>query len=240
MVTGSVELESQQAGPPDAGTATGHGGDAAGASTRRAWFVLRGSVQPADSEVRVLDARYGGLSAVPERRGGAFSARLTLRPGVNRFIVEGTKPDHKPWRLDVRIVRRRTASALAPTVAVPLVDRIPPAALLRLDGERLLATAVGRDAGGIARIRVSAELEIACRSGRKEAIVLHVPPSLIAKEKVVPGTRLPTRRSRRVDLSRTAMRRCGGPVRDVSGRAWAEATDAHGRDGYSRYVPVGS
>jgi len=222
-VTGSVELAS------------------APATTRRAWFHLRGSVRPPDAQVTVLDARYLGLSAVPERRGAAFSARLgPLRPGVNRFVVEGAAAGHRTWRREVRIVRRGRAAALPRRVAVPEGDATPPVAALRIDAGTLVATASGRDAGGMARLRVSAEMRIDCEAGPARGLRLHVPPSMVEKVKVVPGTRLPTRLSRRVDLAAAAARRCGGPARRVSGRAWAEATDAYGLDGYSAYVRLRS
>jgi hypothetical protein len=240
-VTGSVQLEHAAAGPPDAGTAAGHGADAAVGYTKGRFFVLRGTVRPADAAVQVLEPAYRGLSAVPRRDGAGFTVRLgPLRAGVNRFVVEATKRDHRPWRLEVRIVRQAPAAAMPRAATVAAVDRTPPeAATLRLDRERLVATASGRDGEGMGRIRVSAELRIACRDGRERELVVHVPPPMVETVKVTAGTRVPTRLRRRVSLARVAARRCGGGVRSVAGRAWAEATNAHGRDRYSAYVPIG-
>jgi hypothetical protein len=131
------------------------------------------------------------------------------------------------------------------SVVVPPEDPSPAEAALRLDRRRLVATAIGRDAGGMARIRVSASLRLRCRAagGGLEAVrlVRHEPPSQVGHVRVVPGTRVPGELRRRTDLRAVARRRCaeGGAALDrVGGVVWAEATNAHGRDRYSAYVPI--
>lgn len=158
------------------------------------------------------------------------------------------------------------ASGPAHRVEVPPVDRTPPDARLRVIGEapggrafdcstsssrfprgmrvrlgtpRVQATAAGEDSdGGMARIRISIEERIVCRSDhsgrRRERIRLrYLPPPAIARVRVPPGVLLPAARERSALLHFGARRPCGGPgwrLEGLSGRVWADATNAHERE----------
>jgi len=241
-----LELERPQAGPPDAGTATGHGaGAGAVAITRGERFVLRGTVRPASSEVRLLDGATREQSAIARRRGAAFAFTIEhLQPGANRYVVEATHPDREPWRQALRITRRAPRVAVERRVVVPREDPSPAEAELRLDRRRLVAVAIGRDPGGMARIRVSADLQLRCAADggtREIGLVRHEPPSQVARVRVRAGTRVPGELRRRSDLRAAARTRCGesgGALAAVEGVVWAEATNAHGRDRYSAKVPI--
>ena len=242
-----IELEGRpRAGPPDAGTATGHGaGAAAVASTRAERLVLRGTVQPASSEVRLLDGATRGQSAIARRRGAAFAFTIEhLRAGANRYLVEATHPDHEPRRRPVRITRRAPRVSVPRRVVVPREDPSPAEVELRLDRRRLVAVAIGRDPGGMARIRVSADLQLRCAAGgrtRQIGLVRHEPPAQVGTVRVRAGTRVPGELRRRSDLRAAARTRCaeaGSALAEVEGLVWAEATNANGRDRYSASVAI--
>lgn len=157
-------------------------------------------------------------------------------------------------------------SGSAPRVEVPELDRTPPDARLRVTGvapggrvfdcstsssrfprgirvrlgtPRVRATAVGEDSdGGMARIRISIEERILCRSRssgrRRQRIRLrYLPPPAIARIRVPPGVLLPAARTRSAPLRFAAGRPCGDHgwrLESVVGRVWADATNAHERE----------
>jgi hypothetical protein len=160
-------------------------------------------------------------------------------------VIEATHRGRSSWRRPVRIVRRAPRIPVPRSVVVPRDDSSPAQAELRLDRRRLSAVAIGRDTAGMARIRVSAELRLRCRTedgGVEEVgLVRHDPPSQIGHVRVVPGTRVPAELRRRTDLRAAARTRCreaGGVLAGAAGVVWAEATNAHGRDRYSADVAV--
>jgi hypothetical protein len=188
-VTGSAELERPGAGAPDAGTARGHGADVALGSTSRASFAFDGRVDPADSDVTIVNDRTGRRGSVDVTAAGEFTARVTgLRPGLNRFLLKASKPGHADWTLEVRVVRsppqEAESEARRGRVVVPAVDPTVPQARLRVErargaietstgsrpaganarlGEKLRVTAVTRDPnGGAARARVSIRERSSC------------------------------------------------------------------------------
>jgi hypothetical protein len=235
------------AGPPDAGTVAGHGVRAgATVRTRGARVVVRGTVRPTGSDVRLLDGATHGQSAIARRRGARFALTLDgLRPGANRFIVEAAHPGRATWRRALRVVRRAPRVPVPRRVTVPVEDPTPPEAGLRLDRRTFVAVAVGRDHGGMARIRVSAELRVRCRavdgSVYERGLVRHRPPPQIARQRILPGTRVPGELRRRTDLRRTARALCaetGATLAGFWGVVWADATNAHDRDRYSADVQV--
>ena len=248
-VAGTVALELPPPGSPDGGTVAGHGRRAsATAVTRRSRFVLRGTVEPPQSEVRLLDGVTGGQSAIARRRGRSYTFALEhLRPGSNRFVLEASLKGLTSWRQRVRVERRVPRRIPPRLVVVDGADPTPAEATLRLDRRRLVATAIGRDAGGMSRIRVSANLRLRCRdrdTGTVRAVPLirHEPPALqIGHPGVRPGVRAPTELRRTTRLRPTARRRCaehGAELETMVGIVWAEATNAQGLDRYSADVPI--
>jgi hypothetical protein len=146
-VSGSAELERPSAGAPDAGTARGHGADAALGSTSGSSFAFEGRVDPPDSKVSIVNDQTGRRGSVDMRPTGEFRAQVTsLRTGLNRFLLVGSKPGHSDWTLEVRIVRSPRQEARNPReartppeselrrgrVEVPAVDRTVPLARLRV------------------------------------------------------------------------------------------------------------
>jgi hypothetical protein len=246
-VTGELALGRPAGGAPDAGTSAGHGARTAPTGvTTGTRFRLRGTVAPATSEVRLLDGATLEQAAIATRRGAAFAFGLRhLQPGVNRFVVEATRHGHTPWRQAVRIVSRAPRRPLPWHVRVTGRDRSPARAILRLDRRRLVATAIGRDPGGMSRIRVSADLQLTCRAGGHTVgagLVHHDPPSQVEHARAAPVARVPAELRRRTDLRALARARCAGRgarLASVEGVVWAEATNAAGLDRYSASVPVG-
>ncbi len=208
-------------------------------------FLLRGTVDPAGADVRLLDGATGEQAAIARRSGAAFGFRLVhLPPGVNRFVVAARHPGRTAWRQPVRIVSRARRVPLPRRVTVTGRDRSPAEAILRLDRQRLVATAIGRDGGGMARIRVSADLRLGCRSRAtgellRTGLVRHDPPSQVEHAGAAPGARVATELRRRSDLLLPARVRCaarGARLESLTGVVWAEATNASGLDRYSAYV----
>ena len=140
-VTGSAELERPRAGAPDAGTARGHGADAALGSASQETFSFDGRVDPPDSTVTIVNDGTGRRGSVEVNPSGDFTARVTsLRLGLNHFVLKASKPGHTDWKLEVRIVRAERREARKPQeselrrgrVEVPAVDRTVPVAHLRV------------------------------------------------------------------------------------------------------------
>jgi hypothetical protein len=135
-------------------------------------------------------------------------------------------------------------------VRVPARDNTPPLALLlvntgagqpvvhdspvrararpavRLARPELSATALIRDAdGGTGRIRVSVVYATRC-NGVERQHAEYVPPAQIENVRIAPGVRVPRERSRSARVRFPAG--CG-----VAGKAFAEATNAHGLESFS-------
>lgn len=148
-------------------------------------------------------------------------------------------------------------------LTVPETDRTPPEVLLRIErggrvladtrGElspnrayfprvdlrgRLRAVGVGRDLdGGLGRIRVSIAETVECRApggpAHRRRQVRYVPPPMIERIRLAPGTRTSTHRTRSVPI---AACRPGERAVGVAGEAWAEATNAHGLEAVSSHL----
>jgi hypothetical protein len=234
--------------PTDAIAAADHAERAVAVATTRAErFILRGTVQPASSEVRLLDGATLGQSAIARRHGAGFAFMLEhLQPGDNHYVLDATAPGRRPWRRAVRIVRHAPRVAMPRTVVVPREDVTPGEAELHLDRRRLVALAIGRDPEGMARIRVSAVVRLRCRTpdGKVADVPLthHDPPAALGEIRIVPGTRVPTELRRRSGLGAAARARCaesGAALAGLKGIVWAEATNAHALDRYGANVRVG-
>lgn len=244
-VTGSVDLERPRAGPPDAGTAAGHGADGAVGTTSAAALSFTGRVSPPDSEVRVSE---GDVRVEPS---GRFTVAVAApRRGAKSVRIDAMKPGHAAWRIDVRVVRGAPAR-----VTVPERDATAPTAALVLDaggGEprRVLAspsrrddrpdvvalprpsfraTAVARDAGGTGRIRLSMTATTRCGASERR-ITRYLPPAQIENVALPPGARAPLERERSARVRLPLRRGC-----TVRGEVWAEATDAHGLQAVTRH-----
>jgi hypothetical protein len=63
-----------------------------------------------------------------------------------------------------------------------------------------------------------------------------VPPPMIERVKVTPGTRVETRLTRSAGLAFDPARCEGGELRAVHGEAWADTTNASGLDATSDHV----
>jgi hypothetical protein len=217
-------------------------------STRGRRLVLRGTVEPATSEVRLLDGATLGQSATARRHGRRFAFTIEdLHPGENRYVLDASDAGHRAWRRIVRVVSQAPRRPMPRTVVVPRTDRTPGEAELHLDRRRLVATAIGRDPEGLARIRVSADLRLRCRSAEGEVtevpFLRYDPPAAVGETRIAPGARAPTRMRRRSDLRAAAKARCaenGATLSGLHGIVWADATNAHALDRYSADVHVGA
>lgn len=242
-------------------------GDPPDPCRREVLYAAVGTEPPRDVVVVSAKAgRRAGRVVVSTRRGHGGGERIerqlvrVVRAGGGPWRVDGF--DERACEGS----ERPAASGTAGLVEVPEADPTPPAARLRLTGEalagrafdcstsssrfprgmrvrlgapRMRATAVGVDAdGGMARIRISIEERIRCRTEggarRRERIRLrYLPPPAIARTRVPPGVHLPAARERSAPLSFAAGRPCGGAgwmLEGVSGRVWADATNAHERE----------
>lgn len=156
---------------------------------------------------------------------------------------------------------------VSPTVAVPESDESPPQATITLSAGgaalgrasqppgdsgvalvslrrlSLRGTTVGRDPdGGVARVRVSIMERIACRRGGSGATFTRLrrryfPPPQVERIRSTPGTVLPTRRVRSLEL-RLGGRRCGAEARPrvVHGELWGEAVNGSGLEAVTPHV----
>ena len=168
----------------------------------------------------------------------------TPEGGVRALPDAGMAEGHT-GAADAALFDRRAAR-----MRVPEVDRTPPLALMRLDAgtgapivrrspegssgpgrvelarPTLDATALVRDMdGGAGRVRVSAVYTTEC-DGRRRTHGESFPPAPIQGIRVAPGTRVPTQRRRSATIDLPAG--CA-----VSGRVYAEATNAHGLESIS-------
>jgi hypothetical protein len=169
-VSGSAELERPSAGAPDAGTARGHGADAAIGTTSQSSFAFDGRVNPPDSKVSIVDDRTGRRGSVDMTGSGEFRARVTsLRTGLNRFVLTGSKPGHEDWTLEVRVVRTPRQNARTSLeselrrgrVEVPVVDETIPDARLRVEPFRGTAIETStRSPPARAKVRLGEELRV--------------------------------------------------------------------------------
>lgn len=93
------------AGPPDAGTATGHGADDATLTVSGRSTSIAGRVTPPRSVVRVgLGRATQPVRVAPD---GRFVARIGgLEPGVNRVRIHATAAGRAAWSREVRVRRR--------------------------------------------------------------------------------------------------------------------------------------
>ena len=105
-VTGTIDLARPAPGNPDAGTTAGHRAPAATAATRRSALAFTGRIKPPASRVTLAPAG-GAPAAVEVGADGRFRARARkLRRGENRFVLEGTAPGLRAWKVELSITRR--------------------------------------------------------------------------------------------------------------------------------------
>jgi diguanylate cyclase (GGDEF)-like protein len=246
-VRATVDLPKPAAGAPDAGTAAGHGADGAVVATSARVVSFTGRVTPPESRVT---AEGGTVRVEPS---GRFTVAVPApRAGVASVRIDAVHPGHRPWTLDVRVVRgpaQRVAvperDDLAPSVGM-LVEpgRGMPAMVfaspsragerpptVRLRGPGLRATAVVRDAeGGTGRIRLT--LDTTTRCGGKETRLRRVlPPAQILSVSLPPETDAPVERQRSARFRLDVRPGCS-----VRGHVRAEGTDAHGRQAVTQHA----
>jgi hypothetical protein len=162
-----------------------------------------------------------------------------------RALPDGGMAEGHGGGADAALFDRR-----ADRMRVPDVDRTPPLAVMRLDlgrGEPIVrrspeaprpaepialprpsftATALVRDLdGGTGRIRVSAVYVTRC-DGRDQEHGAYFPPAQIVNIRIPPGALAPSQRMRTATLRFP-------PECAVSGRVYAEATNAHGLESIS-------
>jgi hypothetical protein len=111
-----------------------------------------------------------------------------------------------------------------------------------LAGSRLRGTTLGEDAnGGVARVRVSISERIACRGVDGSRFTRlrrrYFPPPQIEQIRAAPGARLPTRRTRSLQLSLIGGR-CGRDADglEVHGQLWGEAINGRGLEAVTPHI----
>jgi hypothetical protein len=151
---------------------------------------------------------------VPERDGSPPAVRVVLAtPQDGQTLAEASQPPG-----------RRAANEVA--LATP----------------RLRGTTLGEDSnGGVARVRVSISERIACRGadGRhfERLRRRYFPPPQIERIRATPGARLPTRRTRSLELSLIGAR-CGrdADAVEVRGQLWGEAINGRGLEAVTPHI----
>ena len=201
-----------------------------------------------------------GDSAGPSPRatpGGDADGRADAAPPLaNGETGAGTAPAAPPGVPDGGVAAghgadagERFAQRVRGRVEVPPSDRTPPLALLRLQTgaeavvhdspvrpaprpavrlrrPELRATALIRDAdGGTGRVRVSIVYATRC-DGAERQHAAYFPPAQLETIRIAPGVRVP---AERVRSGRVAF----PPGCTVSGKAFAEATNAHSLESFS-------
>jgi hypothetical protein len=255
-VLGALELAHAQAGAPDAGTRGGHGADRYVLQAREADALIRGRVRPASAQVELVDDSGRRRARVLPGPDGSFSALLPNLPrqGVATFRLTARAGRAEPWRTEI-VASRAAGSGSTRTVRVPERDDTPPLAalLLRYDDRvvssvdpvrrdrdaplqllrpELTLTALTRDHdGGTGRVRVSVRYQQSCGDALSVRTD-YFPPSEIARVHVPPGARVPAERRRGARLQLDV----GGPGCSVSGKAWADATNALGLESFSDQI----
>jgi hypothetical protein len=147
-----------------------------------------------------------GWVRVPERDGSPPAVRVALMtPRGARTLAEASQPPGRPPATEVELAR-----------------------------PRLRGTTLGEDFdGGVARVRVSISERIGCQSadGRRfeRRRRRYFPPPQIERIRATPGARLPTLRTRSLQLSLIGGR-CGlnAEAVAVQGQLWGEAINGHG------------
>lgn len=248
VVTAEIDLPGAgQAGPPDAGTARGHGAEGLIGTTSTGVFSFTGRVDPPDSRVTV------SRGAVRVEPSGRFTVAVASPASGSRPLrVDAAKPGHRPWRAEVRVTRAAPAR-----VTVPERDATAPSAALLFEpgggaaasvqaspsreGEppdyvtlarpRFRATGTVRDAvGGTGRIRLSVTTTTRCAEG-EERDVRQLPPAQIVDIALPPGASAPVERQRTARFAFPTPPGCS-----VRGEVLAEGTDAHGRQAVTRHA----
>jgi hypothetical protein len=128
------------------------------------------------------------------------------------------------------------------SIRVPGRDSTPPVPSVdveqRSNGVRATVTGTDDD-GGMGRARVAIRASFGCGEGEREwtkPYVRYVPPPMIERIKVMPGTVVETRLERSASLAFDPAHCAGGELRSVSGEAWADTTNASGLDATSDHV----
>jgi len=194
-VVGRIDVPAAQRAPLALSATAGYGGVARVARADGA-FTVRGTVEPSDSRVAVVDARTGATVLATIGRRGAFTADLRqVRPGATAYVVSATRTGRLRWAANLVLVRDGAPIAPPRSVVVPERDRTPPVAIMRLsrtsapgdravvraftptqstvdrpvivEGTRLRAVGEMRDAdGGALRVRVTVTADLHCRDRR--------------------------------------------------------------------------
>lgn len=246
-VAGTIQLPRPQGGPPDAGTARGHGNEAVLGTTSTAAFSFTGTVDPPESEVSISS---GTVRVEPS---GRFTVAVASpRSGSKELSVEATASGHRPWRAEVSVVRAAPASVevperdtTAPTAALLFepgagADRRvlaspsragDPPDFVRLARPSFRATGTVRDAtGGTGRIRLSVTTTTRCAATVKQA-VRQLPPAQIVDIALPPGASAPVERERSARFDLPVPPGCS-----VRGEVLAEGTDAAGRQAVTHHA----
>ena len=112
---------------------------------------------------------------------------------------------------------------------------------VELDAPRLRGTGTASDHdGGVARVRVSIAERITCRAAGgafERRRTRYFPPPQIERIRVAPGTRLPTIRTRSMDLELGGARCGDADVVAVHGELWGEAINGAGLEAVTPHIP---
>jgi hypothetical protein len=128
------------------------------------------------------------------------------------------------------------------SIRVPESDPTPPVPAVEIErlADAVVATVTGIDEdGGMGRARVAIKASFGCSDGGREwtqPYVRYVPPPMIERIKVTPGTLVETRLARSSRLAFDASRCRGGELKAVRGEAWADTTNASGLDATSDHA----
>jgi hypothetical protein len=265
-VKGSLDLErSQGAGPPDAGTQAGHGGDRFVVTADGPTATITGTVRPRSARIRLTDTTGRRTARVNVAPDGTFTAVLAdLPPGeVVIFDLTATLPGAAPWKTQIAASRSDDQGASAPRdLAVPRHDSTPPTAVLLFNADgrtvssvspvrpdkdppvplrspALALTALVRDDdGGTGRIRVSLAYDRECGDRDTGRRTVQRVTHYFPPSEIARVKLVPGTRAPAERVRRATVRleaRGGSCV--IRGKAWADATNASGLESFSDQVP---
>jgi hypothetical protein len=107
-VSGVLNAQRGQAGPPDAGTAGGHGADRYVARADGPTVRITGRVRPVSAAVQVRDREGRRLARARVAADGRFAAILPdVSVGTTIYTVFAAVDGLRPWTVEIAVTRAR-------------------------------------------------------------------------------------------------------------------------------------
>lgn len=123
-VTGVLDAQRGQSGPPDAGTAGGHAADRYVARAEGPTVRITGRVRPVTAAVQVRDRAGRRLARGIVAGDGGFTAILPdVSVGTTIFALTATVDGLRPWTAEIAVTRARRPRRTAADRGAPRAAR---------------------------------------------------------------------------------------------------------------------